>query len=142
MSLDARVYVHRDKLPIDVDDLRAYVEEETGEVFFDDPSAIPRELELVALDKRLGNVSMVHWLVKQIKDVLGSGSLLLGKVLYNGSHSGDWIGQADLGRLREEIASVWNLTEGHRSVDLDRFLEDLRELTKAAEEQGDPIVFV
>lgn len=145
MGLDARVYIHRDHLPIDVADSQARVDEETGEVFFDDPSLVPPGLEFVALEKSLGNVAMIHYLAEKIKDVLNeasaSESLLLKKVLYSGSHAGDWIGKEDLARLREEIVSVLSLTEGYGSAELQKFLEDMRELADRAEEEGNPIVF-
>ena len=145
MGLDATVYVHRDHLPFDVDDSQARVDEETGEVFFDDPALEPPGVEFVALAKRLGNIDMIHYLAKKIKDVLDDASasepLLLKKVLYSGSHCGDWIGLEDLARLREEIVSVLSLTEGHRSAELQTFLDDMRELADRAEEEGNPIVF-
>ena len=69
MGLDATVYAHRDHLPIDVADAQARVDEETGEVYFDDPSLAPPGLEFVALEKQLGNVAMIHYLAGKIKDV-------------------------------------------------------------------------
>jgi hypothetical protein len=144
MGLDARVYLHRNNLPIGLDASQARVDDETGEVYFEQSSGAPQELSLVALDKRLGNASLIHFLAEQVQGVFGttSKSLLLGRILCSGSHAGDFIAQDDLDVLRDEITSLWELTEADRSSELTKFLEDLRELVTEAEKQGNPIVFV
>ena len=144
MGLTARVYTNKNKLLSEIQSSETHVDDETGEIFFDDPTRAPPESELVALEKRLGNVALIHSLAEEIRSVVPtkSESFLLDRVLYNGSHSGDFIQVTELDALRREIISVVDLTEGHGTKELGRFLEDLSELTRMSEEQRNPIVFV
>jgi hypothetical protein len=145
MGLDAKVYIRRDKLPFEVDARKARVDDQTGEVYFDDPTDAPRSPEaFVAVHKRLGNAAAISFLAEEIKKALDEDALsfLTNKVLYSATHAGDVINLDQLNRLREEIAAIRERTKGQRSAELEKLLTDFEELIRAAEEQGNPITFV
>lgn len=97
--------------------------------------------DVPAIHKRLGNISMIGWLADETVQLVGRDSILLKKVLYSGSHSGDSIGLEDLNRLESEIKVISeSLTT--RSSDLERFLKDMSDLISKAREEAMPIVFV
>ena len=127
MGLDAVVYLR----PEAVSDSQS-VTDEHATLSSDDVPAI---------HKRLGNVSMIGWLADETVPLVGRDSILLKKVLYSGSHSGDSIGLEDLDRLESEIKV---LTESltTRSSDLEKFLKDMSDLISKAREEAMPIVFV
>ena len=141
MGLDAVVYVHEDNLPLTVKDDDPHTDDQTGEVYFEDPRLVEkhRRSTFTAVNKNLGNIAMIGALRNEIANVISNDSVLLSKVLYSGSHSGDRIGLEDLGRLESEISLV---RESNRSAALESFLESLSELVEAAKKQGNPIVFV
>ncbi len=68
--------------------------------------------------------------------------VLLTKVLYNGTHSGDVIRASDFPQLRREIVEVRHSARGNPAVEVEQLLRDLEELIRTAQEQGNPIVFV
>lgn len=67
--------------------------------------------------------------------------LLISRVLYSGTHSGDIISKEDLGSLKGEIALVRGITGPQISPELESFLADMEELVAASERNGNPIVF-
>ena len=144
MGLEAVVYVHRDKLPPTVMDELPCIDEQTGEVYFEDPEIAKKHPKntFTAIRKSLGNVAMIGALRGEISRAADNNSILLSKVLYSGSHSGDIIGVSDLDKLESEIKNVRNNTSKERSSVLERFLKDLTELIMAARAQQLPIVFV
>ena len=97
---------------------------------------------VTAVDRRLGNVECVARLREEVGRVLGSGSVLSTKFLYSGTHSGDLVGLELLNELQTEIDLLRGKTEGQRSPDLGRFLDDLDDLILAAKAENNPIVFV
>ena len=145
MGLDAKVYIRRDNLPFEVDARKARVDDQTGEVYFDDPTDAPRSPEaFVAVHKRLGNATTISFLAEEIKKALDEDALsfFTNKILYCATHAGDVINLDQLNRLREEIAAIRDGTMGQRSAELEKLLTDFEELIRAAEEQGNPITFV
>ena len=147
MGLDAAVYRRLEELPFTKEDLRfVAVDPRTGQVNFEDAALFRAWSDRVkVVEKRIGNIALVDLLKSELEGVLGessSGTVLIGKVLYSGTHSGDIISKADLGSLRHEIALVRGI-RGHRmSSELDSFLADMEELVSASERHGNPIVFV
>ena len=104
-------------------------------------SATSSSDDTAAIHKRLGNVSAIGWLAEEILPVVGEESILLRKVLYSGSHSGDSIALEDLERLESEIKLVRDsMTTGPPR--LESFLQDMSDLISKARDEAMPIVFV
>lgn len=147
MGLDAAVYKQLDELLFTKADLRfVEVDPRTGEVDFENAALYHAWKDKVrAVDKRIGNITAVSLLRAELEEILGPSSsetLLISKVLYNGTHSGDIISLEHLSSLRHEIALVRGIAEGKRSRELENFLADMEELATASERHGNPIVFV
>ena len=85
---------------------------------------------------------MIAALRDEIFTFLDKDALLLTKVLYSGSHSGDEIKVQDIERLDLEIRSTREKSGASRSLAVEKFLEDMSELVEKAREQGSPITFV
>jgi hypothetical protein len=147
MGLDAAVYKRLEELPFTKEDLRfVAVDPRTGQVDFEDAALFRTWSDKVkVVEKRIGNIALVSLLRAEMERILGgqsSGTLLIRKVLYSGTHSGDIISKEDLSSLKHEITSVRGTT-GHRlSPELESFLADMEELIAASERHGNPIVFV
>jgi hypothetical protein len=148
MGLDAVVYRRLEEVPFPSDsDLSSVrVDELTGEVHFENAeAAVTRREDVVAIKKRLGNMALIAVLYKEISRVLGRSSppsMLLSKVLYDGTHSGDVIPVEELDRLKHEICLVREKAHSQGSHELEEFLSRIEELITASERQGNPIVFV
>jgi hypothetical protein len=147
MGLDAAVYRRLDELPFTKEDLRFIeVDPRTGQVDFEDAALFRAWSDKVkVVEKRIGNIALVNLLKAELERVLGESSsetLLISKVLYSGTHSGDVISKEDLGSLKHEIALVRGVTGHQKSSELESFLADMEELVTASERHGNPIVFV
>jgi hypothetical protein len=108
-------------------------------------SALNEELpleEVPAVHKRLGNASMIASIADELVRLSGTDSLLLRKVLYSGSHSGDSIDVQDLDKLDAEINRTKMKNSGSLSQTLETFLEDMSDLVTKAREQKGPIIFI
>jgi len=101
-----------------------------------------RPQEVTAMHKRLGNASMIASLADEIRPFIENDSLLLSRVLYSGSHSGDEIGFPDIDTLDSEIKSIRAKSGESPSKALENFLKDMSDLVENAKEQGNPIVFI
>jgi hypothetical protein len=147
MGLDAAVYKRLEELPFTKEDLRFIaVDPRTGQVDFEDAALFRAWGDKVkAVEKRIGNIVLVDLLKSELEKVLGqtsSQALLITKVLYSGTHSGDMISMEDHRSLRNEIALIRGISGSHMSSKLKNFLADMEELIAASEHQGNPIVFV
>jgi hypothetical protein len=145
MGLSAVVYTNRRNLKTNViDDKYLEVDKETGEIFIIDEANLnlnlPEEF-FVAISYRIGNVSTVNHLHKEISRVLSEGSVILGKILYSGSHCGDKLALSDLSILKTEIIFLKRELRNRSSI-LEAFTENMLELVKISEKEGNPIVFV
>jgi hypothetical protein len=87
---------------------------------------------------------MIAWLSERVASALASipNPLLITKVLYSGTHSGDVLNASDLPQLQREIQMVKENAGGPAALEIQQFLGDIEELIRAAQEQGNPIVFV
>jgi hypothetical protein len=132
MGLDAVVYL-RPTTVVHLEGGQPHADCETAE--------LPLE-EVPAIHKRLGNASMIGSIADEVLPFIGIDSLLLSKVLYSGSHSGDSIGVQDLDRLDSEINRTREKISGSLSSALETFLEDMSDLVRKAREQKNPIVFI
>lgn len=147
MGLDAVVYKRLEEvtLPhgVNLDSLR--VEEITGEVYFEnDEVSLSRE-DIRAVSKRLGNMALINSLRDQISDLFGPrsrSSILVAKILYDGTHAGDVIAIEDLDHLKQEISLVREKNEFRKSREMAEFLSAMDELIVASERHGNPIVFI
>ena len=88
--------------------------------------------------KRLGNVSHVASLRECAIRTLGVQSLVVSKVLHEGTHSGDPLMTADLQPLTAELESLKLVHDAAIQV----FARDMLELVQAAKSCGRPIQFV
>jgi hypothetical protein len=110
-------------------------------VYFEDPKLDRKYLpKREAVSHRLGNIAAISILSDELSKLIGSESFLERKVLYSGTHSGDFIPVRDLDQLSAELGRV--RTAGHSSPLMQEFVTALEELIQAAKEEGNPIVFV
>lgn len=142
MGLDAVVYKHRSKLPVDPERAGLKLDEDTGE-WYSETGILPEPIRgagVRALHKRLGNATLIAMLNREVGKLLPAESLLISAVLYESGHAGDVIALEKVGALKQEIAL---LRERGSTVspELTRFLNDLEELAVAAEENRNPIAF-
>jgi len=141
MGLDAVVYRNRAHIELGRDAEYAKQDPRTGEVYFEDlilSRKYDRERE--AVSRRLGNVAAVADLVEQVVQLLGSDSFIAQKILYSGTHSGDSIPLKDIPELAAELHAIRQ--SARLSPLLGEFLNAFEELIKAANDEGNPIVFV
>ncbi|MGA8873231.1 MAG: hypothetical protein WB460_18945 [Candidatus Acidiferrales bacterium] len=141
MGLDAVVYRSKSNLQLGSDEQLAHLVPDTGEIYFDDDAASRRHSqELEAIHVRFGNIAMISELREEIARIVGADSILYQKIVYSGSHSGDFIPVDELARLAEEIPFVRK--SGKPSRDLRDLVDRVEELTQAALHERNPIVFV
>jgi len=142
MGLDAVVYMNKLNLGIDQLGDSLQIDEQTGEVYPTPGDGLVRPAQIfTAIHRRLGNASMIGSLASEISLVLDANSILLKRVLYRSSHSGDRIEVDDLSNLESEINLVRQRTKDAQSGELDTFLTALAELIDAAKHEKNPIVF-
>lgn len=130
MGLDAAVYVRRTR------------QVKVGGGQDAENTADFQRQEVTAIHKRLGNASMIASLADEIRQFIENDSLLLSKVLYSGSHSGDEIGVQDIDKLDSEIKGTRAKSGGSLSRAAETFLKDMSDLVEKAKEEGNPIVFI
>ena len=144
MGLDAVVYKNRKSLPFDPELVGAVLDVNTGEFYFQDSAAERRftGTALVAASRHLGNVSAVESLSEAVERSLGrQDSVLLNRVLFSGTHSGDVIEPRHFQQLGTEIEEVRKSLVPDQVPELAEFLRSMEDLLKAALQEGNPIVF-
>lgn len=142
MGLDAVVYKHRSKLPVDPERAGLRLEEPTGE-WYSETGTLPEPIRGVgveALHKRLGNATLIAMLNREVGKLLPVESILISAVLYESGHAGDVLALDKVGVLKQEITLIREC-DSTVSPELTRFLNDLEELAVAAEENRNPIAF-
>ena len=144
MGLDAVVYKHRSKLPMDPELAGLQMEPNTHEWYpVDDQLPEPiRSVGVQALHHWLGNLSSIRCLYAQVASMLPADSVLLANVLYGGAHCGDVISLDRVSVLKREISVLRNSGGSPLSSELELLLERLDQLVDAAEDNQNPIVFV
>jgi len=143
MGLDAFVYKHRSKLPLDPERAGLRIEQNTGE-WYSQNDQLPQAIKSAgvrALQRRLGNVSLIASLNNQVASLLPADSVLLAGVLYDGTHGGDVISLDRVDILKQEISILRN-NDSALSPELAMLLDSLDALIEAAEDNHNPIVFV
>lgn len=87
--------------------------------------------------KRIGNVERVDFLRDLATVSLGSKSMVVSKMLYNGTHSGDSLAVADLDQLSRELL----LLEGAPEQEMKAFGRDMLEMVRIARQYERPLCF-
>jgi hypothetical protein len=147
MGLDAVVYRSKANLPFDADVVGAVVDETTGEYCFPDQnleSALEREFPWetrIAVRKRIGNIALVAAVRENAGEILGGDSIILSKVLYSGTHSGDSIPLDLISALEGELFRLRRYADQNEVDHLKRFVTDMLDLVGGAKREGNPIVF-
>jgi hypothetical protein len=147
MGLDAIVYRSKANLPFDADVVGAVVDETTGEYYFPDQnleSALEREFPWetrIAVRKRIGNIALVAAVRENAGEILGGDSIILSKVLYSGTHSGDSIPLDLISALEGELFRLRRYADQNEVDHLKRFVTDMLDLVGGAKREGNPIVF-
>ena len=132
MGLDAVVYEGKTR----------QVQRKGGQEYVEGNTSSVDSQEVTAIHKRLGNASMIASVADEIRPFIEKDSLLLSKVLYSGSHSGDKIGVEDIDKLESEINDTRAKSGGSLSLAVENFFEDMSDLVEKAREEGSPIVFI
>ena len=91
------------------------------------------------IEKRLGNIARVAYVRGFLQDNSPNDfPVLLEHVVYNGTHSGDWIAARNVPQLMNETRKLQGLTSDAFIVE---FTNDMMELAQASIATGNPIVF-
>ena len=94
------------------------------------------------VSKDLGNLTLVASLREQISrlpDAESAFPIILKRVIYNGSHTGDEIPVGDVPKLKSELLSLAKFNLDDASVKT--FVRDMNELCAESLFTGNPIVF-
>ena len=97
----------------------------------------------VLLHHRLGNIALVSLLRNELGREPDRFHILLGKVLYSGTHGGDWLGIEDVSALAKELDMLdgFAASKPDNQVFVDQFRSQMRELADLALQVGKPIAF-
>lgn len=140
MGLDAVVYKNIKHLDLGSDEGAARIIPNTGEVYFDnDILSRKYEGQRHAAEHRVGNIAEVSALREEVMRLAGPASIILQTVLYSGTHSGDFVPVNSMRTLSLELNLIKSAAT---SPGLQRFAGSLETLIGAAENEGNPIVFV
>lgn len=121
MGLDAVVYRNKKHLQLGLDERASQLIPETGEVYFENDEISRKHREQVkAAEFRLGNIMVIAELRDELVRLVGPNNTLFGKILYSGSHSGDFIALRELPPISHEIALVRGT--GRQSEEMNFFL--------------------
>lgn len=140
MSLNAVVYANIKNLTIE--EYLLDIDKDTGKVFFIDENNDFSEQDFIAISRRLGNLETVNYLYQKISEVLSvRESVILQKILYSGSHSGDKIDLTEIDRLELEIKLIREKFNSEDSCVLN-FTDSLSKLCLVSIKERNPIIFV
>jgi hypothetical protein len=91
------------------------------------------------VEKHLGNIALVAYVRGFLEDNSpNSFPLLLERVVYSGTHSGDWVAASEVPQLLTETRRLQGLTSDPVII---QFTNDVIELAEASIATGNPIVF-
>jgi hypothetical protein len=140
MSLSAQVYRRLNTIDIGVGPVTR--NDLTGEYYFPSGTTVPSD-GFIASEFWIGNITGVAELREELRKAnIEQDSLLLNRVLYSGTHSGDVIELSLLPALEQEVRRVLVSREMHLSEYLTSVLQGILELIEAAKREDNPIVFV
>lgn len=144
MGLDATVYRNPRNLPEYLRERVTVVEPESGEIDFRDAAddRVFGSSKLKAWHEYIGNIAMVAFLREEIAKAFGNQeSLLSKKVVYSGSHAGDYIPFSEIDLLSREIDDLEKITTISLAPELANFITQMRDLIAAANREGNRIIF-
>jgi hypothetical protein len=97
----------------------------------------------VWLHHHIGNVMLVSLLREELSTRANEFPVLLGKVIYNGTHAGDYLSQEHIKNAARELMPLSEFTtaDGKRQLYVKNFYKQMRELVEAAVSVGKPISF-
>ena len=95
----------------------------------------PRETR-IAVQKRIGNTAHIATLREDAKRVLEDHSIVLSKVLYSGTHSGDSIPLGLTSALETELFRLGRYAEQNHVDHLKQFVTDMQDLVGGAKREG------
>ena len=92
----------------------------------------------------LGNISRISHLRTFLRGLQGKPGprfpILLEKVIYNGTHTGDWLPREESPALLKEVETVLHSRDILANSEKE-FFENLKQLCEASIETGNPILF-
>lgn len=91
----------------------------------------------VLASKRIGNLSHVIALRNLATQMLGGESVVVSKVLYNGTHVGDSLDEHDIKTISEELEILSGAADSHMQA----FVADMSEMVRTAKQHEMPIQF-
>jgi hypothetical protein len=143
MGLDATVYRNLDSLPLHLRE-RVVRYPGSGELdwrdFADDK--ILDSANLQACHERIGNIAAVAFIEEEIATLFGNReSWLSTRVVYSGSHTGDFIPFSEIDQLEQEVNQLEALSTASRGPELSDFIAQMRNLVAAAKRERNAIVF-
>ena len=139
MGLDAVVYRNMNHLELETGQESAHVIPETGEICFDNAELSQKYKRYAyAAEFRLGNASEISALRQEVTHLTGPDSIILQRILYSGTHSGDSIPLSSIAALSLEPSAI---SSGPQSPELQSLVSSLNTLVHAAQDEGNPIVF-
>ncbi len=97
----------------------------------------------VLLHHYIGNIALVALLREELSERANEFPILLGKVVYDGVHAGDYLSQEDIkNALRELILlSEFTTADDKRQLYVKNFYQQMRVLIESALSAGKPISF-
>lgn len=138
MGLDAYVYLRREFIQAaHPDALR--LDKDTGEVYYAHEAGLRDDFVSEAIHIRLGNIANISGLRHELCTPDANLPIICGKILYSGSHCGDWIEFALIDELAREVAHLRTRTDLSSYAVI--FLDSLDALILASRDQRNPIVF-
>lgn len=138
MGLDAHVYLRREFIQAaHLDALR--LDEDTGEVYYAHQANLRDDFNSEAVHIRLGNIANIAGLRHELCPPDANIPIICAKILYSGSHAGDWIEFALIDDLAHEVARLRARTDLSSYAVI--FLDSLDALILASRDQRNPIVF-
>ncbi|XAM00325.1 hypothetical protein OT109_02835 [Phycisphaeraceae bacterium D3-23] len=97
----------------------------------------------VLLHHRIGNIALVGALRSELESLRESIPVIFEKVIYSGSHAGDFLGLEDVVFMQSELDSLGGFLCSQRDYQhlMDEFLRQMQELVTCSLAVGKPIVF-
>jgi hypothetical protein len=142
VGLSAVVYKNKRHLDLGSDEKESRLVPETGEIYFENEEISKKyRAALRATERQLGNMAEIIALREELTGLIGPESVILQKVVYSGTHCGDFLPPESIAALSFELNSISKTVGGSLSPELRRFVISLEELIRAAENEGNPIVF-
>ena len=96
-----------------------------------------------ALCHYVGNIALVAFLREELRKAADDFPLILGEVIYDGTHCGDYMSVDEVKKMREEVIRLQAVHSGNPSDEkyLREFEKQMKELIAFSVEMEKPIVF-